>query len=261
MENKLDKFSPSMILDYINCPRCFYYKYIAKIQLPQKQIHLLFGSAVHAGIEEMYHKREPLPMFIQTFDINKLTKEEKELHKEYLELGEEMLKNYSEIHPVLNNLYELDDGRSEVYIRRKLINPLTGEESSLPISGRIDRLTNGTRIIEYKTSAQKWNENDINYKIQTLLYNLWFYSEHKTLPLETIYIILLKKFKNVGRGEIHQVFSKHCTLTELASTFDEVELILHQINNGEFERPMVNHPRWCDCYKYEEALNINQNNI
>jgi len=258
MENKLEKFSPSMILDYINCPKCFYYKYIAKIQLPQKQIHLLFGSAVHAGIEEMYDNKDPIPTFIKTFDKNKLTEEEKKLHVEYLALGEEMLKNYSEIHPVLDNLYNLNQGRSEVYIKRNLINPLTGEESSLPISGRIDRLTTESRIIEYKTSANKWKEDDMNYKVQTLLYNLWYYSEYKDLPLETIYIILLKKYKNTGKGEVHQVFSKHCTITELASTFDEIEIILQKISNGEFERPLVNHPYWCDCYKYEEALNINQ---
>ena len=251
-----------MLIEYLNCPKSFYYKFIAKIQLPQKQIHLLFGGAIHEAIEGMYLKKNPYPIFIEKFDKNKLTEEEKELHEEYLKLGKEMLMNYSEIHPTLNNLYHLDKGQSELYIRRKLINPLTGEESSLPISGRIDRITNDETIVEYKTSANKWKEDDVSYRIQTLLYNLWFYTEYGRLPKKTIYIILLKKYKDKGNekgnNEIYQVFENHCTLTELASTFDEIKIILHKIEDGEFERPTKNHPYFCDCYKIEEALNIKQ---
>ncbi len=97
----------------------------------------------------------------------------------------------------------------------------------------------------------------MNYKLQTLLYNLWFYTEKGIMPEETVYIILLKKYKHQGRGETYQVLTKHCTLEELASTFEEVELILQKINNNEFERPRGYHPKWCDCYRFEEVLTIN----
>jgi len=258
MNSKLEKFSPSMMIDYLNCPLSFYYKYISKIQLPTKQIHLVFGSAVHRAIEGIYNKEKPFELFIHTFDKTKLQDDEKDLHDEFLKLGEEMIKNYIEEHQTLDSLYNLSEGRSEIYIKDKLINPLTGEESSIPMSGRIDRMTNSGKIVEYKTSAKKWTEADVNYKIQTLLYNLWYFSKHGVLPEETLYIVLLKKFKKVGKGEVIQVLSKHCTIDELASTYDEVEIILNKINNGEFERPKGFHPSWCDCYRYERALNINQ---
>lgn len=184
--SKIDRFSPSSIQLYIDCPLAFYYNYIAKIQIPQKKIHLLFGTAIHQAIEDgIYGKQNPYEVFENTFEKSKLLDEEKNLHKEYVDLGLEMVKNYSKAHPILNKLYHLNNGESEKYIRRNLINPITGEESSLPMSGKLDRLTFSennehnhpySRIIEYKTSKNKWKVEDANFKIQTLLYNLWFNS-------------------------------------------------------------------------------------
>ncbi len=255
---KLDRFSPSMTIDYLSCPLLFYYRYVAKIEMPQKQIHLLFGGAVHKAIEGIYNKQEPFSLFIQAFDKRKLLDEEKNLHKEYFDLGHEMIRNYIKEHKTLSALYDLDKGESEVYIKDVLKNPLTGEETSIPMTGRIDRLTDSGKIVEYKTSAKKWSADELNFRIQTLLYNLWFYSKYGVLPEETLYIILLKKYKKVGRGEAFQILSKHCTIDELASTFDEVNILISKINSGEFDRPKGYHPKWCDCYRFEEALNITQ---
>ena len=257
MQNKINKFSPSSILTYLSCPRLFYYRYISKIYLPQKQIHLLFGGAIHKAIEVMFEDEDPFKEFVVNFDKNKLLDEEKKLHKEYIDLGYEMIRNYIKEYPTLNALYGLENGRSEVYIKRYLQNPLTGETSSIPMSGRIDRLLDDGKIVEYKTSKAKWRPADVNFKTQTLLYNLWYLSEHGVLPTETIYIILLKKYKKTGRGETFQVLSKHHSVDELASAFDEVEMIIRKINNSEFDRPRY-HPSYCDCFKYEEALNFNK---
>ena len=245
------------MISYLNCPLSFYYQYIAKIRLPQKQIHLVFGSAIHAAVEAIFNKEEPFSHFEIEFDKKKLLDEEKDKYDEFYKLGYEMIRNYIKEYPTLDKLYELSEGESELWIRRKLINPMTGEESSLPISGKIDRLTEGGRVVEYKTAGKKWTKEDLSYKLQTLLYNLWFYTEKGEMPLETVYIVLLKKYKHQGRGETYQVLTKHCTLEELASTFEEVELILQKINNNEFERPRGYHPKWCDCYRFEEVLTIN----
>lgn len=252
----LDRFSPSMMLTYLNCPLSFYYQYIARIHLPQKQIHLVFGSAIHLAVEAIYEDKDPYEPFSEEFDKKKLLDEEKDLYAEFYKLGYEMIRNYIKVYPTLNKLYNLADGESEVWLRRKLINPYTNEETNLPMSGRIDRLTTSGKIVEYKTSKNKWKTEDLNYTIQTHLYNLWYHTEYEKMPEETLYIILLKKYKHQGRGETYQALSKHCTLDEIASTFDEVQLILAKINNNEFERPGGWHPPWCDCYKFEEALTI-----
>jgi len=258
LEHALEKFSPTMICDYMSCPRSFYYKYIAKVEIPQKKIHLLFGGGVHAGIEGIYHKQDPYPFFEKHFVQDKLMSDEQDKFKEYYDLGHEMIKNYAEQHDTLDNLYKLNDGISEKYIKRHLINPLTGETSTLPMAGRIDRLTNGGKIIEYKTAKAKWNPKDMAFKTQTFLYNLWYYSEYGEMPNETLYFILLKKYKkDIRNGETLQVLNHRCTLTDLAIVFDEIEIIIQKINNREFNRPLGFHPMWCDCHLYEKFLNLN----
>jgi len=253
----LEKFSPSMILDYMSCPRSFYYNYIARIKLPQKQIHLLFGTSVHAAVENIYDKIDPYGIFEMTFDINRLEESEKHMHAEYVELGKEMIKNYAAEHDTLNNLYNLNNGKSELYIKRKLTNPLTGKETPIPMSGRIDRMTNDGIIVEYKTSKNAWNPKETKFKIQTLMYNLWYYSEYHEMPKETLYIILLKKYKTDRKNDkVIQVLSNHSTINDIASMFDEIELTLEKINRREFPLPDGFHPQWCSCRKMKEALNF-----
>ncbi len=257
---ELTKFTPSMLTSYLQCPLAFYYQYIAQIKLPTPQIHFAFGSAIHEAIDAMYQGQNVIESFKQSFDITRLLDNEKTLYDEYLKLGIEMLTNYLKEHEILSKLYDLNDGNSELYIKRKLINPLTNEESSLPMSGRIDRLTKSGIIIDYKTSKNKWNPDDISSKLQTDLYNLWYFSEYKKVPKDTLYIILLKKDKKVGKGETMQVISKHTTIDELASTFVEVEIMLQKIRNREFDRPSGYHPKWCDCFAFESRLNLSVDN-
>lgn len=255
----LEKFSPSMLIDYMSCPMSFYYKNIAKLKLPQQpQIHLLFGSAIHAAVENIYINEDPFKIFTETFDKEKLLPEEYAKYEEFVPLGHEMIKNYQAEHPMLDKLYDLNNGQSELYIKRKLINPLTQEVMEIPMSGRIDRMTNSGKVVEYKTSARPWQQNDVVYRTQTMLYNLWYHSEYQTVPEETIYIILIKQFKRTGKSKVIQVLSNHATINELASMFDEVKMILTKINNRIYEKPKGYHPHWCDCYKFEKLLNFNQ---
>jgi len=256
---RIDRFSPSMIGSYMECPMKFYYQYVAKVKLPSRQIHLVFGSGIHDAIEAMYKNKNMYEAFDWTFEKKALMDEEKNQYDEFRKLGYEMIKNYKEnVHYTLNNLYDLDNGESELYVRKSLVNPLTDEKTPIPMSGRIDRLTNNGNLVEYKTSKNKWTEKDQAYQVQTKLYNLWYYSEYGELPKETIHIILLKKHKEKSRTGLYQVLTIHHTLEELASTFDEVMTILDKIKVGEFDRPSGFHPNWCDCFKFEKALNFDK---
>ena len=258
---KLDRISPSMVSSYLMCPLSFYYGYVAKIRLPHGVIHLEFGSAVHKAIEEMYKgSKNPIAAFEARFKKEKLADNEKHMYKEYVELGKEMLANYFEEHPMLDKLYGLAAGKSEKYIRRYLTHPITGRQSSIPLSGVLDRLTDNGKIIEYKTSKTKWNVEETRFKVQNLLYNLWYYSEYNRIAEETLYFILLKKHKTHKRDQVLQTISSHVTHDDLAAAFEEVELIIEKINSGIFDRPRgpgVYHPDYCDCYKYEKALATN----
>lgn len=255
----IDRITASMLNLYLECPPLFYYKYIAKINLPQKQQHLLFGSAVHKAIEMMYQEGEdPYAWFDKTFDKSKLLDEEKYLYPELVKLGHEMVKNYIEYHPKLNALYDLDNGISEIYVKRKLIHPFTGQESTLPMSGVLDRLTYSGRILDYKTAAQKWDPKSAAAKVQTLLYNLWYYSEKNEIAEETLYCVLLKKYKKHKYDQVIQIVSTNVTLDDLAATFDEVELIVEKIRQGIFDGDPKSYGFFAkqELKRYEEALLI-----
>jgi len=252
---RLDRISPSMIGSYLSCPLNFYYQYVAKIQLPYDKIHLIFGSAIHLALEKMLDVKDPNKVFIKAFDINKLNENERHLHKEYLALGKEMITNYMDMYPTLDKLYDLSTGTPEKRFRRHLTNPITGAESTIPLSGIVDKLTDTGIIIEYKTSKNKWKETETKFKVQNLLYNLWYYSEHGKLAEKMVYIILLKKFKRHKRDQVIQIIESQVTYDDLAEAFEEVELIIDKIHSGMFDKPTGYHPPYCDCIKYEKLLN------
>lgn len=254
---KLNRISPSMVGNYLGCPLSFYYGYIAKIEIPQTRLHLLFGSAVHAAIEEMYDgDKDPHDVFASIFKREDLDPEGQQSFSEYYMLGKEMLKNYMEDHVSLNKLYNLDKGTSEFKFKIPIVNPLTGQMSRVPLSGIVDRITDNGKIIEYKTSKTKWKVDETRFKVQSLLYNLWYYTVHGKIADETLYIVLLKKYRQTKRDEVIQVISYKPTLEDLAGAWEEVDFLLEKIESGHFERPRYGHPNYCDCYKYERFLGI-----
>lgn len=265
----LDRISPSMVAVYLSCPLVFYYKFIAKIQGPEMNLHLLFGTAVHKVMEEMYNgDPNPAHWFNDTFIESQLDdtikdakgKTSRDRYHEFRLLGEEMVKNYLELQPKLNDIYNLDKGRSELRFRKPLINPITGEPSRIPVSGVVDRLLdgngNGHRIVEYKTSANKWSSSEQRFKVQSRLYSLYAFTETGKIPEEIIYIILLKKHKQTARDKTLQVIRYKPTIEDLAEAWEELDTILEKIEHGHFERGTENHSFFCECTKFEKMLGL-----
>lgn len=258
---KLDRISASAINTYIGCPLNFYYSYIAKLQLEKSKIHLLFGSAVHKALEEFYKgDTEPTRHFIEMFKREELDDQGKEMFAEYFPLGLEMIKNMIEFFPTLDATYKMFPGVTEQYFRRDIFNPITGEKLRIPVSGVTDLLTDSGVIIDYKTSKGLWDMSDqgteIKAKVQSHIYNLWYFAEHGKIADKTLYLIMLKKYKKTARDKVIQVLECTPTIEELAGSFEEVDLILDKIEAGMFERPRKNHPPYCDCYKYEKLLGL-----
>lgn len=254
---KMSRISPSMLGLYLSCPLAFYYAYVAQIEIPQTRLHLLFGSAVHLAIEAMYNgEAVPFEAFKKHFKREDLDPEGQKMFSEYYMLGQEMVKNYLETHPTLDKLYSLQAGKQEFKFKEHVKNPLTGEMSRVPLSGILDRITDAGKIIEYKTSKTKWNPNETRFKVQSLLYNLWFYTKFDKIADETLYFVLLKKYKQTKRDEVVQVISYKPTLEDLAGAWEEVDFVLEKIEAGQFERPKSGHLNYCDCNKYERLLGI-----
>ena len=254
---KLDRISPSAMGSYLGCPLSFYYKYIAKVKMPEENLHLLFGSGIHKAIEDMYNgEKDPIKSFHELFVGDKLDAKSKERYFEFSLLGEEMVKNYMQLHPLLDSMYGLSDGQSELRFKMPIVNPVSEELSSVPLSGIVDRFISSGKIIEYKTSANKWSPDERRFKIQSRLYSLWYFTNSKEMIDEGIYIILLKKYKKTERDKVHQIISYKPTKEDLAEFWEEMELVLEKIEAGIFERPKKGHPPYCDCYKFEAFLGI-----
>jgi len=260
-EYPINRISASMVNSYLESPRLFYFQYIAKIQLPQKQQHLLFGSAIHKALEMMTKgETDPYSVFEQTLDITKFMEDEKQEHPRLLLLGKEMITNYVDYFPKLDKLYNMKGGSAEKYFRRKLINPITGQESTLPFSGVLDHLTLDGRIIDYKTSAGLWDPNSAASKVQTLLYNLWYYSEYNEIAEETLYFVLLKKHKQHKHDQVIQVVSTHVSLEDMAAAWEEVEIIIEKIRLGIYDTPKnIGFFAKQELARYEQAL-LQENN-
>lgn len=254
---KIERISASMAGTYSMCPLAFYYGYIAKIEIEQTRIHLLFGSAIHKALENYYNEDDNyLDAYKEMFTREELDDEGKAMFSEYYPLGLEMIRNMVELYPTLTNTYQLKPGKTEAYFRRDIYHPITGEALRIPMSGVTDLVSESGRIVDYKTSKLPWNVNDVKFKIQCHFYNLWFFSEHNRIADETLFFIMLKKYKLTAREEVIQILSYKPTIEELAMAWEEIDAMIDKIEAGMFERPTENHPRYCDCYKYEKLLNI-----
>ncbi len=256
---KIERISASMIGSYLSCPLSFYYGYIAKLKLEKTSIHLSFGSAVHKALEQ-FHKGDEnyVQHYIDMFKRDELDKQGQDMFAEYYPLGLEMIKNMVAFYPQLDDTYKLFPGVTEQYFRRDIINPITGETLRIPVSGVTDLTTDSKCIIDYKTSKKVWDIKDkqtlTKVRVQSHIYNLWYYAEHGEVADKTLYLIMLKKYKQTARDDVIQVLEYTPTIDELASAFEEVDLIIDKIEAGIFDRPTKNHPPYCDCYKYERLL-------
>lgn len=261
----LDRISPSMVGVYLSCPLAFYYKFIAKIQTPEMNLHLLFGTAVHKVIEEMYNgDPNPFHWFNDTFVEEQLNdnipdfqgRTSRQRYQEFRLLGEDMVKNYLALQPTLDSIYGLSKGSSELRFRKPLLNPITGEPSRIPVSGVVDRMLTGNRVVEYKTSAKKWASKEKRFKVQSRLYSLYGFTETGQIPEEVLYFVLLKMFKQTARDKTLQVIRYKPTIEDLAEAWEELDTILEKIEHGHFERGTEDHPPFCDCYKVEKMLGL-----
>lgn len=180
------KLSPTALNSYLECPQRFFYDNILRVP-KTKDFNQGYGTAVHRALEllfkkykrdiEIPSKEEFLNDFREALKEEIFTEPDK---KRALEQGEEVLGHYYD-----TNFYswkkggipiscELDFGKHNVFY------------NDIPITGKIDRLdlidsiSNKVRIVDYKTSKPKsqnqllglTKEKNENYLNQAYFYKL-----------------------------------------------------------------------------------------
>ena len=244
-----------MVTDYFSCQKMFYLKYIVKITLTQKKIHLIFGGAFHKVLEysDKLKPEELHKLFDREFDSKQITKDELNDYLKLQSIGHSMIDNYLKHKDFLIKEHKLNGGDNEFKISSYYFkNPMNEDSLPIPFASRIDKLNQKDHIIwEFKTSKNLWKQDDINYRWQTLLYSMWYYQKYGVLP--TTKYIIFRKIEESGAPQV--LITKH-EVTDLAVGFQELKTMLTKIELGQYENYNKWHPTWCDCIKYEELLDL-----
>lgn len=268
----INRITPSMLLEYEACPRLFYYRSYLGIQLPQPQVHLKFGTAIHLAIDniyEQYDKKDkwdlaeisiPKSIFKDNFLISHIDDELDTKGKTKEEFYDGMLKDGLEIIKDFWDKKEellakgLNPTEFEIVSKGQVFNPETGEKLPIPVSGRIDGLDkDNSKIIEFKTSSKSYDPHETRNSPQALMYT-WF-QFCKTGILHSIdYVVMLKNKKS---DRIQHIAIEY-EMIDLLEFDKRVRSILDKIKNKEFDRPLRGHAPYCDCFKFDELLKLEQ---
>lgn len=269
-ELNLTRISPSMIGEYESCPRLFYYRTWLGLKFPQAMRHLNFGTAIHAALDNIYDQCDDKTLwkdaefkcvkdtFMSRWRPDMITeddfptKEERlECYKTMTEDGLKMLKSYwtakEELYTKGINIIQ-----AEIPLKIPIQNLETQELLEIPLSCRIDALTE-SKVVEFKTSSNWYDENETAAKPQALAYAYGYHQLKGKMPESVDYIILKKGQKGDDRL---QHISIKLTEADLIGFYHRVETLLDKIKNREFSKP-ANHPRFCECDKYYKALDVN----
>ena len=200
--------SPSSILTYKQCPRKYFYRYIAKLPV-SKSIHLVRGSIAHKVLEDVYDidiNNIPEESFIITmkFVLQEMFRKEWEKSKEELvELGlnaQELDSYYNETRIMINNFFHYLVDRmqqikavsvKEAFLQVKPMREVELHSKYHHVRGYADAIQReGEKlvIIDYKTSKKLEISDD--YRLQMGIYCM-IYEEMERVPDE-IGIFFLK---------------------------------------------------------------------
>lgn len=249
---KLSSISYSSIRDYLKCPKLFYYRHLMKIKLQQKQMELVFGSAVHSAFEAFTKSQDPRAAFDLEFREKKLLPEELagDAVQKHKEEGERFIKTFLESQEYLKEVHGLIlKGTAERMFRTWMTDPITKQVLPVQFSGRVDFETDDGKIIDYKTSAKPYKQSEVDQDLQPSYYILEYLMRTGKLPEGFYYIVFVK-----GRKEPLQVIKTTRSKEQLSLAFKMAELVLNGVKGKQFPKGTTWMERFCDCSKYEEAL-------
>ena len=275
----LDHVDSSRLKDFMGCPRYDFFRHVCGWRLAGPQIHLDFGTAIHAGLAELYRHNQPWTKpIIQKMVVVFMTK--------YMELfpspvyvlpGEE---DGGYVDPnsgpkCLTSGVRLLEGYANTYQDDRLT-PLQVEtgglvmiDSSRALAFRIDliaELPDGSvHVIEHKTSGSTAGFSSgvpwtLDIQVGTYLHVLFMYfaKQGKELTQQGLTINgLVCRVKEPGYVRVPIVKNEVAQLTWLdivRRTYDELEENIRALKEDhvlKFPMRTTNCTRWGTC-KYAE---------
>jgi hypothetical protein len=227
-------------------------------------MHLEFGTAIHESLGVMYGDRDwstdnllkkAKSKLMQLFTLESVDLPDKtERLKKFSAMLNDGLIILDQYWAWKERLLSegIDPVQFELPIKMELWQPDTKEKLPLPISLRLDCIAKDHTIVEFKTSSQLYDPFEARARAQSLSYVWAYYCKFGVIP--KLSYVVMKKNNGVDRIQ-HLKFQYD--ISDIIIFEKRVRSILEKIKNRHFDRPLRNHPRYCDCHKFEQALTIN----
>lgn len=245
--------SYSTLRDYMSCPLLFYFRKYLRLQLPDKSIHLEFGSAIHKGLElHEAEGKDPLKVFKKEFRLEILNDEDQLKYHDFVESAERVLGDYKIQEEDIKEMHDIEITKTEEYF--KIENPVAPDGTKLKfknLTGVVDLITKDKSLGDYKTSSKKYKQAEVDESLQPTFYYFWYWLTYGELPNRFLYIIFLKKHKT----DKIQVLETTRTLEDINKLVHLANEVYTKVESKQFERGHDDHA-WCDCFKYEELLEL-----
>lgn len=217
---------------------------------------LVFGSAVHKGIEDFYGGKPNT--FLEDFKRKDITKKEDQPEADFLqefaehkELGMKLLTDFVDRQSWLEHVYGISPrGVSEQKFEIEAKNPSTNEPLGLNLKGTYDRITSTGGILEFKTSKKPYKKDDLDEKPQSWFYPLSFFLERHAIPESFSYIVLLKQRKK----EPVQVLQKKLTSDDIDMAFRRLKGVVMQLKMRNWVRGNGRFENNCDCVRFSKLF-------
>ncbi|MCX5788456.1 MAG: PD-(D/E)XK nuclease family protein [Elusimicrobia bacterium] len=166
----MEKFSPTRLETYRNCPRQFKFKYVDRVKVDKGTgVEALVGTCVHSAFEELYRARahekvlseeETLAVFADawTKGVQKevTIRDAKYTLGDWRRVGEKCVRDYYRAHAPFDADTTLDVER-RIGFALPVTDPASGDTVECRIEGFVDRLARGKdgclEIHDYKTGG------------------------------------------------------------------------------------------------------------
>lgn len=246
---ELEKISYTALRDYLKCPKLFLFRKILELPLETKQIELHFGSSIHKALELFHTKKlDPIITFQKEFTKDKLNKDEYAQWQDYIYMGNNFMKYYVNYQDTLLKVYNTNIIANERFFSLSGVkDPITGETCKIKrITGVVDYVTEDGKLGDFKTSKNKYTQEDIDTSLQPDFYYLWYYMTYHKLPTAFQYIVFVKSNKR----DLIQVLETTRNLDDISRLIQTINIAFDNISQNKFEKG-CNDNEYCDCKLYD----------
>jgi len=238
------RMSVSKINCFLEDPRKFWYIYEMGIET-KKSEGFYFGSAVHAGLEQYYLKKDPMQGVSQAlFGKKSSLKEEPndkiDPHKLYTQ-ARKIFDIYPKKAPKFNPLFV------EKFFEIDLIHPLTKEQIPIKFAGKIDLITVEGDLVDHKTMGGKdtgyFDEQNF---IQATGYAYAYLMLFDKFPRSFIFNQIIKG--NSRREPSFETKVLNPTIEDICKFVETCKDVVEKVSRGETkDYPSDKHSRVCPC--------------